>query len=432
MRWILVWIVLSGLAMSQTARWEGQPEYRTFEGATTAAGTSLDKSYAVAFPAQGKFRGTVVLVPGFLGGAGSFEALARRLVLAAPGWEVLAWDRRANGLEDRSGFSQPDPWAYYQNYRLPEVPFLKDWGLEVHLDDLEIVVRQARSKGPVVLVGHSLGASIVTLYGLYRPDSINGLVFLDGAPRGSSSLEQYLNGSNNLLGRSAGLNELLAGQASPYISLLGLGPQGFAQAEAQAFMAAQNPNADSPNGWTPYRSSRMAATLSRIDERYQPFSVFAVSVGQANGREGINIAGFLFNTLIYTIRGPRGQRVEWRDNGEPTEPLEFLQLYANRQTGFSEWFFPYRLSLDAGAWAHAMPELQARTLPYPVLALGAGRGLLPNPQSFARMNEVLLGTPSQVQILTGLTHLDILTSRNGAAVGPIAEYLASISVPPSP
>ena len=176
----------------------------------------------------------------------------------------------------------------------------------------------------------------------------------------------------------------------------------------------------------------MAATLSRIDERYQPFNVFAVSVGQANGREGINIAGFLFNTLTYTIRGPRGQRVEWLDNGEPTEPLEFLRLYANRQTGFSEWFFPYRLSLDVGAWAHALPELQARTLPYPVLALGAGRGLLPNPQSFARMNEVLLGTPSQVQILPGLTHLDILTSRNGAAVGPIAEYLAKVNAQPSP
>jgi len=101
-----------------------------------------------------------------------------------------------------------------------------------------------------------------------------------------------------------------------------------------------------------------------VDDRYQPFPAFSVSVGQAVGREGFNLLGFLFGNLTYTVRGPRGKRVEWQDTGEATDPLEFLRLYANPSTGFSEWFFPYRLTLDIGAWQVAMPDLKPRTLPY--------------------------------------------------------------------
>ncbi|MDX2006625.1 MAG: alpha/beta fold hydrolase [Meiothermus sp.] len=427
MQWLMALLVGLGFAAAQVERWTGSPEYRSFAGAVTAAGAQFDRSYAAVYPAQGAFRGTLIFIPGFLGGAGNFEALARRLLPAAPGWEVWVWDRRANGLEDRSGFNQPDPWAYYQSYKLPQLPFLKDWGLKVHLDDLEALVRQARARGPVVLAGHSLGASIAGLYALYRPESINGLIFLDGALRPTATTrEQYEGGGSNAFGRTAGLNELLAGQALPYISLFGLDPVAFAQAEAQAFVAARSPQADAPPGWAPFRASRIAAALYRVDERYQPLAAFKVSVGRASGREGISLVSLILGSPAYTVRGPRGGRVEWLDTGEPTDPLEFLQLYANPVTGFSEWFFPYRLTLDVGNWRWAMPELQPRTTPYPVLSLGAGRGLLPSPESFRGVAEVFPNTPQTVQILPGLTHLDILTSRDGAAVGPIAGYLRGV------
>ncbi|WP_245958982.1 lysophospholipase [Meiothermus luteus] len=129
-RWLFLTACL-GLALAQSPRWSGTPSYFPVTGAPTPAGPALDRSYVLSFPAQGTPKGTLILVPGFLGGATSFEALARRLVLAAPGWAVWAWDRRANGLEDRRGFAAPDPWAYYQGYPLPEVPFLRDWGLRV-------------------------------------------------------------------------------------------------------------------------------------------------------------------------------------------------------------------------------------------------------------------------------------------------------------
>lgn len=427
MRIWIVLLVLLGLGLAQPLRWNGQPEYRAIPGASTAAGTALDRSYTLLYPAQGTPRGTIVFVPGFLGGATNFEALARRLVLAAPGWSVWAWDRRANGLEDRRGFTTADPWAYYQNYKLPDFPFLKDWGLRVHLEDLERVIDQARSAGPVVLAGHSLGASLASLFALYRGEKISGLILLDGAPRLIPlTREQYLGGSEGSFGRLAGLNELLEGKAPPYINAFGLNPAGFAQAEAQAFMTAQNPQADAPPGWAPFRASRLAAALYRVDERYALSPIFAVSVGQSTGREGINLLSFVVGSLIYTIRGPRGSRVEWRDNGEATDPMEFIGMYASPTTGFSEWFFPYRLSLDISAYDVAMPELKPRALPYRVLALGAGRGLLPQESSFRSVGETFPNTGTDIRILPNLTHLDILTSRHGDAVGPIAAYLEGV------
>lgn len=425
-----IWLVLlAALAPALAQRWEGRPEYLAIPGAPTSAGPSLDQSYVLEFPAQGAFRGTVVLVPGFLGGATNFEALARRLVLAAPGWAVWAWDRRANGLEDRSGFATPDPWDFYQDYKIPEFPFLKDWGLRVHLDDLDAVIEAARARGPVTLAGHSLGASLVSLYALYRAEKLSGLILLDGAPNlVRVTREQYLNGDPGGqlgFGPAPGLNDLLAGKALPYTALFGLDPRSFAQAEAQAFMAAQDPDADAPPGWVKYRSSRQAAALARIAARYQPVPIFAVSVGRAEAREGINLLGLFFHSLSFTVRGPRGSRVEWLDTGEATDPLEFLGLYAHPETGFSEWFFPYRLTLDLSAWDVAMPELKPRTLPFPVLALGAGGGLLQKAESFQALGDVLPGTKTDIRILPGLTHLDLLTGRNGPAVGPMAEYLKS-------
>jgi pimeloyl-ACP methyl ester carboxylesterase len=405
-------------------RWDGQPEYHRFVGASTSAGPSLDQSYALIYPAQASFKGTLILVPGILGGATSFDALARRMVNAAPGWEVWAWDRRANGLEDRQGLTTPDPWAYYQKLQLHRLDFLKDWGLRVHLQDLDRVVEQARTRGRVVLGGHSLGANLASIYALSGGQKLSGLVLLDG----SSGLvrlsqEQYLNGGQNLLGPTPGLRDLEAGKALPYISLLGLGPLEFAQAEAQAWMAAQAPLADAPPGWAAWPSSRMAAALSRIDDHYQPVNIFAVSVGRAQAREAISLISLLLGNPGYAVRGPRVSRVEWLDSGEATDPLEFLSLYATPQSGFSEWFFPYRLSLDLSAWSHALPELKPQSLPYSVLALGAGRGLLRQSESFAGLKEVFPGTRVEVQILPDLSHLDILTGRTGPAAGPIAGYL---------
>jgi pimeloyl-ACP methyl ester carboxylesterase len=420
--------VLLGLALGQTQRWSGALEYRSFPGATTAAGPQLDRSYAVIYPSQAARKGTVILVPGFLGGAGSFDPLAARLVMAAPGWEVWAWDRRANGLEDRRGLATADPWAYYQNYTLPEVGFLKDWGLAVHLADLDNLVEVARREGPVVLAGHSLGASLASAYAQRYGEKLSGLIWLDGAPNTNySSEEQYRRGGQGAFGNTAGLEQLMSGQARPYVQAFFLDPAFLARSEALAYLASINPTGDAPAGAVKFRSSLEAAALSQIDDRYNTISLFSVAAGRAQAREGFNLLALLQGSVKFSVRGPSsGRRVEWADTGEATDPREFLRAYASLDTGFGEWFFPYRLSLDLGAWSLAVPELKPRKLTFPILALGAGSGIVTQPQRFLAAQPVFPDTPIQTLILPNLTHLDILSGRRGPAVAPIAAYLAGL------
>ncbi|MEK6328088.1 MAG: hypothetical protein AABM66_11285 [Actinomycetota bacterium] len=51
----------------------------------------------------------LVLVPGFIGGAGDFRLIARDIVSRVPDLQVWAVDRRSNALEDTSVFAGGDP-----------------------------------------------------------------------------------------------------------------------------------------------------------------------------------------------------------------------------------------------------------------------------------------------------------------------------------
>jgi pimeloyl-ACP methyl ester carboxylesterase len=157
-------------------------------------------------------RNVLVLEPGTSAGAGYFVPLARWIVSRAPGWQVWSVERRENLLEDRSELnlakahkvSVTQMFDYYLGYLadsgvarhihpVPDsaVPFAREWGLKVAVEDLHDVIGAARRLGgEVVLGGHSLGGSVVTAYATWnfagRPgaDELAGLVYDDG---GSSS-----------------------------------------------------------------------------------------------------------------------------------------------------------------------------------------------------------------------------------------------------
>src|SRR3990170_907641 len=119
----------------------------------------------------------LVLVPGFVGGAGDFTLLARDLVDRIPDLQVWAFDRRTQPFEDTSKFVQvlegeaspdealdyylgwiadPSIQPHYQPLDEDTVPFVREWGLDVALKDLRNVVRKAsRRRREVVLGGHS-------------------------------------------------------------------------------------------------------------------------------------------------------------------------------------------------------------------------------------------------------------------------------------
>lgn len=161
-------------------------EYRALPGANTGR-PHLDHSYALVYPAP-RPKALLLLVPGLLGGSTNFALLAEHLKAMAPDLEVWAWERRANGLEDRRGFLLEDPVAYYRGMPLPDLAPLRAWGLGVHLEDLDLAVEEAGKRAPVVLAGHSLGAALAGLYALLHGEKLSGLALLDGAPRGGAPL----------------------------------------------------------------------------------------------------------------------------------------------------------------------------------------------------------------------------------------------------
>ncbi|GAA6733055.1 alpha/beta fold hydrolase [Thermus oshimai] len=400
-------------------------EYIPLPGADTSHGP-LDRSYALVYRAE-RPQAVLLLVPGLLGGSTNFALLAERLRGLQPGLEVWAWERRANGLEDRRGFLQEDPLAYYRSLAEPYLSPLRHWGLEVHLKDLDLAVEAARKRAPVVLAGHSLGASLATLYAWAHGEKLSGLVLLDGSLTPTPlSQEAFWEGTTTPFGPLPGLKALLSGQADPAFRLPFLSPKDLALAEAEAFLAARNPLEPVPLG--PYRATREARALLRVDDHYSLFPIFSVSAGRAWAREGLSLLGLLQGRVVYTVRGPRGRVVEWRDTGEATDPQEFLRNFAFPETGFSEWYFPYRLLLEIAGYPHTGLGLAPRPVPYPILALGAGRGLVPKAQDFL-LEEHFPGTQGEAAILEGLTHLDLLTEREGHTARALLAYLRRLGLP---
>jgi pimeloyl-ACP methyl ester carboxylesterase len=265
--------------------------------------------YLRYFASSTKTRAVLVLMPGFLGGAQNFDRLARTIVSSDPSLEVWAVDRRSNLLEDHSrlleAYQKRDPmiaWQYmirdagkaggFQARTARETAFMGYWGLKVHLEDLRAVVLKAREAAPkVFLGGHSLGASLVGLYagwdfsGTPGFKSLDGIAMIDGVPGNAGnnpiSEQQYLEGSNGFFGiRTAGVNELEAGTATPYFEALTYTPSSLAKLGAAALLAGFDPNGDSPGGIVEYPASNLAAAMITGDDNYALVNIRFLRVKQ--------------------------------------------------------------------------------------------------------------------------------------------------------
>jgi pimeloyl-ACP methyl ester carboxylesterase len=101
-------------------------------------------------------RPLVVLIHGFAGSTASWERT--RPVLHGRGWRTLAIDLPAFGYSDRNPLPTDEAAALWQ------------------------LIEAERQGQSVALVGHSMGADVVTRLALARPDATQGLVLVDGAP----------------------------------------------------------------------------------------------------------------------------------------------------------------------------------------------------------------------------------------------------------
>lgn len=101
-------------------------------------------------------RPLVVLIHGFSGSTASWERT--RPVLHGRGWRTLAIDLPAFGYSGRDPLPVDETAALWQ------------------------LIEAERQGQPVALVGHSMGAGVVTRLALARPESTQGLVLVDGGP----------------------------------------------------------------------------------------------------------------------------------------------------------------------------------------------------------------------------------------------------------
>jgi hypothetical protein len=379
-------------------------------------------------------RAIVLAMPGFLGGAGSFDRLARELVRLggtdpAP-IEVWAIDRRSNLLEDLRGLDaaeaegNPDiAKGYYfgrdtvggeafagfleQN----DLPYASEWGLEMHVEDVRRLIElvpAADRVGHVFLMGHSLGGSFAETFAAWRfedgvrgAELLAGVILIDGAQGETPSTEtEYRGGTSGGPIPAPGLDAIRGGQ--PYFELPLLGTGVYASAEILSLEAQLMPDAVVADrnreqllvtllglaGRAQVPDMTNAAALGwGFDAASNGLTFAAVSCGSATGGAVEEYDSLLGARLIHP--SDPAATYTWIDAyaADPAEHTPLASLAASwtlGRTNFGEWYFPARLPLDLGAVAglaipeggwQAMEGLRAfdgALMDAPVLAIAAG------------------------------------------------------------
>jgi pimeloyl-ACP methyl ester carboxylesterase len=285
-------------------------------------------------------KAVVIMIPGYIGGAGSFSYLARQLVaLAGEAFPVEVWalDRRSNCLEDETGLqeaeSTEDPQValdYYYNaasingrtfsgfYTAAETPYLSEFGLQLLMQDIHTILEEkipvpADRKTTVFIAGHSMGATIAAAYAAWDFDNDSatlddagfnncaGLIGLENTIAvwsSSTSEKRYARRLAELRapapGQSAGFS--ITPEAMALIEILAL-YAGFAPAEESTVFRTVSPS-DSTQSLIKYfttyglqSSGSSAPALGDFhlsneamlglfsDDNFQPISIGRVSLG---------------------------------------------------------------------------------------------------------------------------------------------------------
>jgi len=317
--------------------------YRAVKAAPATGPAKYDKVFVQRFGSP-KAKRVLVLVPGFIGGAGDFRLIARDIVRRVPDIQVWAFDRRTQAFEDTSVFQRGNPSRandYYLGFKYKrvvgsDVPFVGRWGLEQSLEDLRRVVRKARAGGrrKVILGGHSLGASTTVAYAAWdfrgRPGykDLAGMVLIDGGLLGSFD-------SASVTRARAVLKEIREGKV--FADLLGLGLPEIAGifAEVAALYARKQPNAPSALQGNPLIPARFKAPVPATNE-----AVLGFAFDKGTSPKGLELIRINAGRLA-----PAGNPRPWQD-GEVTPIQRFAAAFAAERPNATEWYFPRRLTLD--------------------------------------------------------------------------------------
>jgi pimeloyl-ACP methyl ester carboxylesterase len=351
-------------------------------GAASASAATLKVTWMPGFNAAGtpakydkvgvikvgpaRAKNVLVLEPGTSAGSAYFVPLANWLVQTLKGWQVWSVERRENLLEDQSMIDKAKAgkastqtvfnyylgWLtnrsitrHFQPVQDSSVPYAKQWGLKVAVEDLHRVIAAARKLGgSVVLGGHSLGGSVVTGYATWNfngkpgADDLAGLVYDDGAsfrsPPDAATARQTL-------------QQFLDPSTSPWLPFI--------------------------PGIPPYDSGLFGTTggLSSIVAPNQPLASGEEALLPAALKTPVpvtNLAEFGYGTsvatskLVFAVMAHDGAGIAskpmanglygWNSAGAITPIKRFAQMFSGyplQDVDGTEWYFPQRLTDDSAA-----------------------------------------------------------------------------------
>ena len=307
-------------------------------------------------------KNVLVLEPGTSAGSAYFVPLAKWIVSTAKGWQVWSVERRENLLEDHSmlnrvkagqattqqlfdyylGFlTNRSITTHYQFVKDADVPFARDWGMQVAVEDLHRVVLAAKQHGgKVVLGGHSLGGSITTAYATWdfrgHPGAadLSGLVYIDGgsgptpvtADQATAALQSLQRGSPWLA---------FGGIAAPYAGLFNAVASTTVHLEPNGMGALQTWSLLPANLKPPVVATNVGAYGYALDVKTSPMGLMAAQahLGQ-----------------LAASGSPRG----WDATGALTPIQRYTDMFSGTGlTGLdgTAWYHPLRLTIDSGAVA---------------------------------------------------------------------------------
>ena len=350
----------------------------TASSATTPLGVTWMPSYAApGTPAKYNMVGVIkvgpnsaknvlVLEPGTSAGSAYFVPLAQWIVSKASGWQVWSVERRENLLEDQSELNlykehkatNTQLYDYYLGYlknssmthhfqMVPNatVEFAKQWGMNVAVQDLHVVIVAAKKLGgKVVLGGHSLGGSVVTAYatwdfnGRAGADDLAGLVYIDGGSSPTPVSAQIA---------TEDLQSLDAPNATPWLAFGGIPAPyaGIFNASGSAG-ALLDPNAPSLGQTSGLLPADIVPSVPVTNVGQYGYALNAttsppsLAAAQAHLGQGIAAQG--------PIHG-------WNGTGALTPIQRFATMFSGnpmQNVDGTEWYFPQRLTEDTGAVAN--------------------------------------------------------------------------------
>ncbi len=310
-------------------------------------------------------RNVLVLEPGTSAAAAYFVPLAKWIVATSPNWQVWAVERRETLLEDESVLNLAKQrkvgakqlYDYYLGYlkdpsitrHFTPVPnstveFAKQWGMNVAVQDLHVVIAAAKKSGrTVVLGGHSLGGSVVTAYATWdfdgRPgaDDLAGLVYIDGGSGPAASAQQA----------TAALQTLEAPGASPWLSFGGI-PAPYAglfnaTGSLGALLYPDQPSLGQTSGLLPsdivppVKVTNLGQYGYALNVATSPLSLAAAQAHLGSGLSSQPLTNGYYG---------------WNEAGALTPIRRFATMFSGYpmlNVDGTEWYFPQRLTDDTMA-----------------------------------------------------------------------------------